>query len=81
MFSVRLATLRAFAALALIAACCDARAQSQQPEDPRIGIYRQLLADANDRLASAAALYNTLSAKNAQTEAELAKLRAEKPKD
>lgn len=51
-----------------------------QQEDPKIAAYRQLLSEANERLAAALGAYNALSAKNAQTEAELAKLNAEKPK-
>lgn len=51
----------------------------QQSDDPRIVPYRQLLTDANDRVATAMGQINTLALENAQLKAELAKLKAEKP--
>jgi hypothetical protein len=68
----------ALCAIALSAWFNTGRAQ-QTPEDPKIAAYRQLLSEANERLASALGAYNALSAKNAQTEAELAKLKTEAP--
>lgn len=53
----------------------------QQSDDPRIVPYRRLLTDANERVATAMGQINTLTLENEQLKAEIAKFRAEKPKD
>lgn len=62
-----------FAVLGLLLAF-PALAQVPQ-EDPRINIYRQLLSEANDRLATSIAQNGTLSTENAQLKAQIVKLK------
>lgn len=63
----------AFAALA--ASSAVALAQQQPPPDAKVGIYRDLLSEANDRIASASEMNAKLRAELAQAQAELAKLK------
>jgi cytochrome c-type biogenesis protein CcmH/NrfG len=56
----------------LIGGWCTA-SRAQQPDDPRIAIYRQLLSEANDRVVAALGQNQTLEAQNKQLKADLDK--------
>ena len=54
----------------------------QPPEDPRIGVYRQLLMQANDTIATVGAQVTTLTAQLQAAQAQIAKLKpADVPAD
>jgi hypothetical protein len=55
----------------LVGYCTDSNAQ--QPEDPRIAGYRQLLTEANERVVLYAGQAAQLAAENTALKAELAK--------
>ena len=51
----------------------------QPPEDPRIGIWRQLYLEVSDRMVGLGAQATALAQENTSLKAELAKLKNPKP--